>query len=75
MIENHLRDVNHVPKFDGTDLREWNFELRMIFQQLGLLGLVEGSPPPSFLETSHLPLSFFNYVHLALVIALTLFVV
>ena len=42
MIENHLRDVNHVPKFDGTNFREWSFELRMIFQQLGLLGLVEG---------------------------------
>jgi hypothetical protein len=42
MIENHLRDVNHVPKFDGTNYREWSFELRMMFQQLGLLGLVEG---------------------------------
>jgi hypothetical protein len=42
MIENHLRDVNHVPKFDETNFRDWSFELRMIFQQLGLLGLVEG---------------------------------
>ena len=42
VIENHLRDVNHIPKFDGTNFREWSFELRMIFQQLGLLGLVEG---------------------------------
>jgi hypothetical protein len=29
-------------QFDGTNFREWNFELRMVFQQLGLLGLVEG---------------------------------
>jgi len=40
--ENHLRDVAHVPKFDGSNFREWNFELRMMFQQLSLLGLVEG---------------------------------
>lgn len=41
MIENHLKDVNHVPKFDGTNFREWSYELRLILQQLGLLGLVE----------------------------------
>ena len=40
--DNHLRDVGHVPKFDGSNYREWNYELRMMFQQLGLLGLVEG---------------------------------
>lgn len=39
--DNHLRDVAHVPKFDGTNFREWNFELSMMFQQLDLLGIVE----------------------------------
>ena len=29
MNENHRRDVNHVPKFDGTNFREWSYELRM----------------------------------------------
>ncbi|KAI9553696.1 hypothetical protein GHT06_021624 [Daphnia sinensis] len=41
IIENHLKDVNHVPKFDGTNFREWSYELRLILQQLGLIGLVE----------------------------------
>ncbi|EFX67583.1 hypothetical protein DAPPUDRAFT_330916 [Daphnia pulex] len=41
LIDNHLKDVNHVPKFDGTNFREWSYELRMMFQQLGLIGLVE----------------------------------
>jgi hypothetical protein len=41
MIENHLKDVNHVPKFDGKNFREWSYELRLILQQLVLLGLVE----------------------------------
>jgi hypothetical protein len=41
LIDNHLKDVNHVPKFDGTHFCEWSYELRMMFQQLGLIGLVE----------------------------------
>jgi hypothetical protein len=40
--DNHLRDVGNVQKFNVSNYREWNYELRMMFQQLGLLGLVEG---------------------------------
>ncbi|EFX60831.1 hypothetical protein DAPPUDRAFT_275228, partial [Daphnia pulex] len=39
--ENHLKDVSHVPKFDGSNFREWSYELRMILQQLGLLSIME----------------------------------
>jgi hypothetical protein len=39
--ENHLKDVSHVPKFDGCNFREWSYELRMILQQLGLLSIME----------------------------------
>lgn len=40
--ENHLRGVSHVPKFDGSNFWEWSYELRMIFQQLNIIPLVEG---------------------------------
>ncbi|EFX64048.1 hypothetical protein DAPPUDRAFT_267148, partial [Daphnia pulex] len=39
--ENHLKDVSHVPKFDGSNFREWSYELRMILQQLGFLSIME----------------------------------
>jgi hypothetical protein len=42
IIKKHLiKDVNHVPMFDGTNFREWSFELKLILKQLGVLGLVE----------------------------------
>ncbi|EFX60591.1 hypothetical protein DAPPUDRAFT_342492, partial [Daphnia pulex] len=50
MSENHLKDVSHVPKFDGSNFRECSYELRMILQQLGLLSILEarvGHPIPT----------------------------
>ena len=62
MNENHLRDVNHVPKFDGTNFREWSYELRMILQQLGILGLVEGRVGHTLLD--EVIISFSNLAHM-----------
>lgn len=63
MNENHLRDVNRVPKFDGTNFREWSYELRMILQQLGLLGLAEGRV--GHLLPDEVTISFSNFVHMS----------
>ncbi|EFX67373.1 hypothetical protein DAPPUDRAFT_261750 [Daphnia pulex] len=56
MSENHLKDVSHVPKFDGSNFRECSYELRMILQQLGLLSILDarvGHPIPT--ESSATP--------------------
>jgi hypothetical protein len=56
--ENHLKDVSHVPKFDGSNFREFSYELRMILQQLGLLSILEarvGHPIPTevIMQSNH----------------------
>ena len=34
--------LSHVPKFDGSNHREWNYELDLCFQNLEIAGIVLG---------------------------------
>ena len=49
MAENEIQDnqplraISHLPKFDGTNHREWNFEIDLVFQHHDLKELVLGS--------------------------------
>ncbi|EFX69600.1 hypothetical protein DAPPUDRAFT_113528 [Daphnia pulex] len=38
-----LRAVAHLPKFDGSNHREWNFEIDLVFQYHELKDLVSGT--------------------------------
>ncbi|KAK4013376.1 hypothetical protein OUZ56_025874 [Daphnia magna] len=38
-----LRAVAHLPKFDGSNHREWNFEIDLVFQHHELKDLVSGT--------------------------------
>lgn len=40
--DNSMRTVQHVPKFDGTNYREWNYEMDLAFQQLDINQVVSG---------------------------------
>ena len=37
-----LPQLSHVPKFDGSNHREWNYELDLCFQNLEIAGIVLG---------------------------------
>lgn len=41
--DNSMRTVQHVPKFDGTNYREWNYEMDLAFQQLDIIQVVSGA--------------------------------
>ncbi|EFX61683.1 hypothetical protein DAPPUDRAFT_338459, partial [Daphnia pulex] len=38
-----LRAIAHLPKFDGTNHREWNFEIDLVFQHHDLKDVVLGN--------------------------------
>ncbi len=38
-----MRAVAHVPKFDGTNHREWNYQLILSFQGMEIDGVVTGT--------------------------------
>lgn len=40
--DNSMRAVSHVPKFDGTNHREWNYEIDLCFQNLDIADVVLG---------------------------------
>ena len=40
---NSLRAVSHVPKFDGTNHREWNYEIHLCFQAMEVDSVVLGT--------------------------------
>ncbi|EFX80090.1 hypothetical protein DAPPUDRAFT_318972 [Daphnia pulex] len=53
---NSLRAVSHVPKFDGTNHREWNYEIHLCFQAMEIDCVVLGTelcPVEIHLTTSH----------------------
>ena len=41
--DNSLRSISHVPKFDGTNHREWNYEIDLCFQNLDIAEVVLGT--------------------------------
>ncbi|KAI9558378.1 hypothetical protein GHT06_015151 [Daphnia sinensis] len=49
MAENEIQDnqplraIAHLPKFDGTNHREWNFEIDLVFQHHDLKDVVLGN--------------------------------
>ena len=40
--ENSLWTISNVPKFDGTNHREWNYEIDLRFQNLDIAQVVSG---------------------------------
>ena len=38
-----LRSMESVPKFDGTNIREWRYELNLRLQHLDINRIVEGT--------------------------------
>ena len=40
---NSFRAVSHVPKFDGTNHREWNYEIHLCFQAMEVDSVVLGT--------------------------------
>ncbi|EFX65098.1 hypothetical protein DAPPUDRAFT_117556 [Daphnia pulex] len=40
--DNSMRAVSHIPKFDGTDHREWNYEIDLCFQNLDIADVMLG---------------------------------
>ena len=40
--DNSMRAVSHIPKFDGSNHREWNYEIDLCFQNLEIAEVVLG---------------------------------
>jgi hypothetical protein len=40
--DNSIKAVQNVPKFDGSNYREWHFELDLAFKLLDLSNIISG---------------------------------